>query len=243
MTGGSPAARPVGSRSEDSRRAAARSVDSRRAAARPVDSRRAAARSEDSGRAGSGQVRIPRRVRRTLLIAHIAVSVAWLGISLCLLVLGVAARTATDPAAAAGGYRAMGAIAGTVLAPTSLLALLTGLALALGRPWGLTVHYWILVKLLLTLAAAAASIFALPALVAQAVHATAAGTGRVDGPTADNLIIAPAVAVATYSAIVAISVLKPWGRTGWARTRPRGETTTVHHAAGRARDAAGQESW
>lgn len=157
-------------------------------------------------------VALPRRVRRIAVIAHVSVSVAWLGASLCLLTLGLTARLTRDPTSAAAAYRAMGMLADTVVIPVSVSALLTGLVLAIGRPWGLTRHYWILAKLVLTLAAVAASVFALRALIGQAVHAATTGT-TLDVPTADNLVIAPAVSVVTYTAIVAVSVLKPWGRT------------------------------
>jgi hypothetical protein len=147
-----------------------------------------------------------------MVILHIAVSVGWLGASLCLLVLGLTARLTKDPATANVGYRAMAILAGTLEVPVSLMSLLTGLVLAIGRPWGLTSHYWILAKLVLTLAAVPLAIFALPALIGQAVAAQSAGSPGLDVPTANNLVIAPSVAVTLYTAIVAISVLKPWGR-------------------------------
>jgi hypothetical protein len=52
--------------------------------------------------------------------------------------------------------------------------------------------------------AIAAAVFALPALLGQA--------GPPTESTATNLAIAPAVAVTTYTVIVALSVLKLWGR-------------------------------
>jgi uncharacterized membrane protein len=146
-----------------------------------------------------------------MAILHIAVSVGWLGTSLCLLTLGLTARLTRDPATANVGYRAMAVLADTLDVPVSLLSLLSGLVLAIGRPWGLTRHYWILAKFVLTLAAVPLAIFALPALIGHAVAAQSAGSPGLDVPTANNLVIAPAVAVTTYTAIVAISVLKPWG--------------------------------
>jgi hypothetical protein len=140
-----------------------------------------------------------------LTVAHVAVSVGWLGLSGSLLTLGLTARFTDDATLAAACYRCMRVIAGTVLTPVSLVALTSGVLLAYGRPWGLTRHWWIVAKLMLTLAAAALSIFALPALLGQAVRPPAEST-------ATNLAIAPAVAVTTYTVIVALSVLKPWGR-------------------------------
>ncbi|MGC9665411.1 hypothetical protein ACNTMW_02510 [Planosporangium sp. 12N6] len=161
---------------------------------------------------------LPRRVRRLMVIAHIAVSVGWWGLSLCLLALATTARLSDQPATIQAGYRAMAILAHTLVLPVSVASLLTGLLLSIGRPWGLTRHYWILAKLILTVAAAIASNIALPALIGGAVAHLSTGPSGVDTRTANGLVIAPAVAVATYTAIVAISVLKPWGRIGH---RPR----------------------
>lgn len=151
---------------------------------------------------------LPRRWRRATVVAHIAASVGWLGLSLCLLVLAATARTATDQATVVAGYRAMAVLASTLTIPVSGTALLTGIVLAAGRPWGLTRQWWLLAKLGLTLAATAASILALPVLIDRAVRAAP----HPDPSTANNLVIASTVAVATYTALVAISVVKPWGR-------------------------------
>jgi hypothetical protein len=148
---------------------------------------------------------LPGPLRRAVVVVHVAVSVGWLRLSGSLLTLGLTARLTTDATLAAACYRCMRVIVGTVLTPVSLVALTSGLLLAYGRPWGLTRYWWIVAKLVLTLAAAVLSMFALPALLRQAVQPTA-------GSTATNLAIAPAVAVTTYTVIVALSILKPWGR-------------------------------
>lgn len=149
---------------------------------------------------------LSRPLRRALVLVHVAVSVGWLGLSVSLLTLGLTARFTADATLASACYRCMRVLAGTVLMPISLVALTSGVLLAYGRPWGLTRHWWIVAKLILTVAAAALSIFALPALLRQAVQPPTVST-------ATNLAIAPAVAVTTYTVIVALAVLKPWSRT------------------------------
>jgi Na+-driven multidrug efflux pump len=94
--------------------------------------------------------------------------------------------------------------------------------LAIGRPWGLTRHCWILVKLVLTLAAVPLATFALPALIGQAVAAQSTGSPGLGVATANNLVIAPSVAATLYTVIVGISVLKPWGRIRQRRPNPAG---------------------
>src|SRR3569623_1618107 len=48
---------------------------------------------------------------------------------------------------------AMELIGWYVIVPLSLASLLTGLVMALGTPWGLFRHYWVLFKLVLTILA------------------------------------------------------------------------------------------
>ena len=50
-------------------------------------------------------------------------------------------------------YLAMGLSGWFIIVPSSFMALLTGVVQAVGTPWGLFKHYWVLVKLLLTVAA------------------------------------------------------------------------------------------
>jgi hypothetical protein len=45
--------------------------------------------------------------------------------------------------------------------PLVLAAPLTGILLGIGTPWGLARHYWVLAKLVLTIAVATAAVFVL----------------------------------------------------------------------------------
>jgi hypothetical protein len=55
----------------------------------------------------------------------------------------------------------MGLLAEAVLLPLALAALLTGILLGLGTGWRLTRHWWVLTKLVLTIAVATAAVFVL----------------------------------------------------------------------------------
>ena len=159
---------------------------------------------------------LSRPVRRLTLVLHVAVSVGWLGMDAVLLVLGATAALTGDPELTKACYLAMDAAGGVMLIPVSLLTLVTGLVAGLGTKWGLVRYWWVLVKLVLTLAAATASIFLL-----RANLAAAAAEARL--PLADlgrhelDLVIPPTVALVLYTTMVVLSVLKPWGRTGWGR--------------------------
>lgn len=147
---------------------------------------------------------LKRPVRRGLLVAHVAVSVGWLGLTVGLLALGITAFATGDPATVGAATRAMKIFGDWLVVPVALLALVSGLVLALGTPWGLARHRWVWTKFWLTLITTGLSIFSLR----PGIDAAAAGRA-VD----INLVIAPSVATATYLFITAISILKPWGLT------------------------------
>ncbi|MFB7527059.1 DUF2269 domain-containing protein [Streptomyces sp. NPDC056178] len=145
-----------------------------------------------------------RSARRGLLVAHVSISVSWLGLTVGLLALGIAAFLTDDPATAQATTRAMKVFGDWLLVPVALLSLSSGLMLALGTPWGLARHRWVWTKFWLTLITTALSIFSLRPGINEA-----ALRGSLD----IDLVVAPSVATATYLFITAISVLKPWGPT------------------------------
>ncbi|MFF9913422.1 DUF2269 domain-containing protein [Streptomyces sp. NPDC013457] len=153
---------------------------------------------------------LQRPARRALLVVHVAVSVAWLGLSVGLLTLGIAAYTTGDSSLTEASYRAMKVFADWLLAPVAVVTLVSGLVLSLGTPWGLARHRWVWIKFWITLATAAATVFALRP---QIEHAAAAG---VPDP---SLVSAPTVSTTAYLFMTAISVLKPWGLTRRGRRR------------------------
>ncbi|MGW2179714.1 DUF2269 domain-containing protein [Streptomyces sp. NPDC001732] len=154
---------------------------------------------------------LKRPVRRGLLVAHVSISVSWLGLTVGLLTLGITAFLTEDPATARAATLAMKIFGDWLVMPVALLSLLSGLVLALGTPWGLARHRWVWTKFWLTLITTALSVFSLRPGIDEAA---ARGTVDID------LVVAPSVATATYLFITAISVLKPWGPTRRGR-RPR----------------------
>ena len=91
--------------------------------------------------------------RKVALTAHIVASVGWLGAVVAFLVLAGAAVTSPDVELARGLYPAMDVLGRLALVPLSLLALATGLLQSLGTSWGLLRYWWVVVKLVITLAA------------------------------------------------------------------------------------------
>lgn len=98
-------------------------------------------------------MRASQRVRKALLALHVASSVGWMGAVLMYLALGVAGVVSDDTALVTAVYLAMSWAAWLVLVPLALASLVTGGVQSLVSPWGLMRHYWVTVKLVLTLVA------------------------------------------------------------------------------------------
>src|SRR5216683_7366776 len=89
-------------------------------------------------------------LRKLVLTAHVTFSVGWLGAVAAFLVFAIAGLTSQDIQIVRAAYLAMDLTARFVIVPLAFASLLTGLIQALGTPWGLLRHYWVLAKFLLT---------------------------------------------------------------------------------------------
>jgi hypothetical protein len=97
---------------------------------------------------------MPPRLRKLALTLHVKTSVGLLGAIAAFLALAVGGLIAQDAQTVRAAYPAMQVIARCVVAPLTIASLVTGLVQSLGTPWGLFRHYWVLIKLVLTLFAA-----------------------------------------------------------------------------------------
>ena len=97
----------------------------------------------------SARWRLPRPALLALITAHISISVGLLGDSAGFLAVAVRRAVSDDPAfrQATQGLLAMFALSFGI--PLSLLALLSGTALALSTRWGLFRYPWVVTKLAL----------------------------------------------------------------------------------------------
>jgi hypothetical protein len=173
-------------------------------------------------RAGDGRWRMSPRLRRTMLTLHVAISVAWLGLDVGLLALGITGLTTRDPETLKAAYLAMDVFGDVLIIPVSLGALSTGVLLSLGTQWGFFRYYWVLAKFVITVGAATASIFALRGTIAEAAAAVrgvpVAALAGVDLSAVElGLVFAPSFAFTLYTFMTVLSVFKPWGRTPYGR--------------------------
>jgi len=170
-------------------------------------------------------------IRKAMLVVHVTCSVAWIGAVAAFLVLAVQGVTREESEIVRAAYLGMNAIGLYVIVPLSMAALLTGLIQALGTPWGLLRHYWVVAKLGLTLLATLLLLlhqFIAVARAAAIASATPVGQPFDVGSLGSQLVFDAAAALVVLVGIVAISVFKPWGRT-------RAEANDPTSAAGQGR--------
>ena len=158
------------------------------------------------------------RARKLALTLHVTSSVGWLGAVVAFLALAVLGVTTEDDQTLRSAYIAMNVIGVAVLVPLSVASLASGLLQSTLSPWGLLRHYWVIVKLSLTLVA---SLVLLTYTRTLATFADAAASaGATDGVLPSTSPIVHAVGgLVILLATAALSVFKPRGvtRHGWRR--------------------------
>jgi hypothetical protein len=163
-------------------------------------------------------------LRKFALTGHVVFSVGWLGAVAAFLVLSIAGLTSRDTGVVAGAYLSMNLIGLYVIVPMSLASLATGLVQALGTPWGLFRHYWVLMKFLIALVATYALLmhqFTAVAQAAKIVSGAAAGTlpGAELHAVGTELLGDVSGAVLVLLVVTTLSVYKPWGLTRYGRRK------------------------
>ena len=116
------------------------------------------------------------RLRKLALTVHVIASVGWLGAVVAYLALGIAAVLSQDLTMVRAAWLAMAWIGWLVIVPLALAALVTGLVISLGTPWGLFRHYWVLISLGLTLFATVILLMHMPSVSASAEAAASCAT-------------------------------------------------------------------
>lgn len=161
---------------------------------------------------------MPPRLRMFVLTVHVASSVGLLGAVAAFLALAVVGLSGADAEIVRGCYVAMGPIAWLVIVPLALASLLVGLVQSLGTPWGVFRHYWIVAKLLLTIAATI--ILLLQMTTIDYVTSAAAAMPLSAGDLIEArlaLLVHSAGGLAVLVVPVALSVYKPRGTTPFGR--------------------------
>lgn len=166
------------------------------------------------------------KLNRVMLTTHITVSVGWFGAVAVFIALAITGIASANMQLARSSYLAMELSGWFVIVPFCIASLVTGVIQALGTKWGLLKHYWIVVKLILTLFATVALLLHMKPIGDLSL----AASSNVDFTNALpdlklQIVVNAGAAFLLLLAIITISVFKPWGKTKWAGGPESGITT------------------
>jgi len=159
-------------------------------------------------------------LRKFVRTAHITFTVGWVGAVAGFLTLAIAGLTSQNAQVIHSVYPAMELIARFVIVPLSFAPLLlTGPILSLGTPWGLFRHYWIIVKLVITiLGTIIMQLHMQP--IRHLSRVAADGTlSSADYSLQLEMVVASGAALLALLVATGLSVYKPRGMTpyGWRK--------------------------
>jgi hypothetical protein len=187
-------------------------------------------------------------LRRFTFATHITSSVGWVGAAIAFLALAVIGFTSDDELTVRGAYLVMAPTAWFVLVPLAHASLLSGIALSLGTTWGLFRHYWVVLKLGITVFA---TVILLIYMGTFRQMAGVAADPVLDLAAVRNAspIVHAILALILLLAATVLGVYKQFGMTAYGRRKYDGpqqavSSTTLESAeTARAIDAGSTPSW
>ena len=165
-------------------------------------------------------------LRRFTFTTHITSSIGWVGAALAFLAIAGIGFTSDDPVKVRGAYLLMAPAAWFVLVPLAHASLLSGIALSLGTSWGLFRHYWVVLKLGITVFA---TVILLIYMGTFRQMAGVAADPVMDLPAVRNAspIVHAVLALALSLTATVLGVYKPLGMTAYGIRRVDEQTRLV----------------
>jgi len=186
-------------------------------------------------------------LRRATFTTHITSSVGWVGAAMPFLALAVIGVTSEDERTVRGAYLVMAPAAWFVLVPLAHASLLSGIALSLGTTWGLFRHYWVVLKLGITVFA---TVILLSYMGTFRQMAGVAADPVMDLAAVRNAspIVHAILALILLVAATVLGVYKPFGLTDYGKRklddrRFASAASFPIEAAGAGLDAGGTPVW
>ncbi|MFE6156605.1 hypothetical protein [Streptomyces sp. NPDC057888] len=172
------------------------------------------------------------RLRRFALTAHVTVSVGWVGAVAVFLALAITGLSSHDAQVVRSAYAMMGPAGWFVIVPLCFASLATGLLSSLGTTWGLFRHYWIVVKLAITVLSTLVLLVHMGPIgqISRSAAATTWSGGELEGLRV-QLVVESGVALVALVVATALSVYKPQGRTRYGLRKQRAATESVDASA------------
>jgi hypothetical protein len=164
------------------------------------------------------------RLRKLMLTVHVAVSVGWLGAIAAYIALNVPVLTASDDELVRAGYLMMGPVLWYAVVPLAVASLVTGIVQALGSPWGLFRHYWVIISLAFTIFAVTILLLHMPAVASMADATHPEGHLRDRGGDLFHSVGGLLVLLVP----LVLNIYKPRGLTryGWRKQQARRDAAT-----------------
>lgn len=150
------------------------------------------------------------RARKAWLLAHVVLSVGWLGAGAANAVLAVYSLLAPTSRALSPlrAHAAIHLVDTWVVIPAAFGSLATGIVVSVFTRWGLFVHWWVMAKLALTVGVIAVSTVGIGRWIEMSL---AAGTDAGAHDVASAITTAAIGNLAAFVTMTALSIYKPRG--------------------------------
>lgn len=163
-------------------------------------------------------------IRKLVLTAHVTCSVAWLGAVGSFLALALVGLASHDEERARAVYVAMDVVAWSTILPLSLASPATGITQSLATRWGLFRHYWVVIKLFMTIPSCLFLLLHMRPIghIARMAAEGTLASGDLH-PLRLKLAVNAGAAIAVLIVAAALSIFKPRGLTRYGQRREREE--------------------
>lgn len=157
--------------------------------------------------------RLGSRLRKTVLLFHIAAGGIWFGLDVAMALLIFTAIGTDSAGVRAYSLQSLQLITVWPMFIAAMLSLITGVLLGLGSKYGLLRYWWVAIKLVLNLM--------LATLIVTALRGEVANAANLGGQLAlgadlewdfTNLLYPPIVSPTALTIAFLLAVFKPWGR-------------------------------
>jgi uncharacterized membrane protein len=161
------------------------------------------------------------RVRKLALAAHLTSAVGWIGAVVAYLTLDVTVATVADAQVLRAAWVAMGLVVTWAIVPLAIASLFTGLVMALGTKWGLFRHWWVVISLLLTVAATLVLVSEVAVITRAAAIAADPTTSDIDLRGLPPTLPHSVGGLVVLLIVQVMNIYKPQGLTpyGWRKQR------------------------
>jgi small-conductance mechanosensitive channel len=158
-------------------------------------------------------------LRKLVLSVHLAFAVGWVGAVMAYIALAISAVTGEDTETGRAALIAMELIGWFVIVPLAVATVLTGLVMAMGTPWGLFRHYWVLVTLVLTIILTVVLVRHMPSVssLADAARSGESMHSEMHSSEKEHTLLHASAGLVVLLGIMLLNMYKPRGLTPWGK--------------------------